>query len=135
MWVSELDLRAIDPAPWLRVTAPLVWDDPIYGRVEFPAGTLTDLGSTPQPLHRFESFDPLHTARKSAVGHDFLYRRGKWPDGRAVTRQEADEFLRRAMIAEGHSAALARSWWLGVRLGGWRPWGQYREADRDNAAH
>lgn len=134
MWRTDLDLRAIDPAPWLRLLAPLGWEDATYGRVEFPVGTLTDLGSTPQRLRWFKACDPLHTGRKSAVGHDFLYRRGQWPDGRPVTRQEADDFLRLAMIAEGHSAALARSWWLGVRSCGWWPWRQYRKADADAQA-
>lgn len=141
MWRTDLVLRATDPG-LARLDSPLVWDDREtaphgkgFGRVEFPAGSMTDLGSTPQPLRRFSIFDPWRTGRKGAVGHDYLYRNGKWPDGRAVTRAEADEFLRRAIIAEGHSAFTARLWWLGVRSGGWKPWGEYREAEYDNAEH
>lgn len=136
MWRSDLVLRATLPG-FARLEAPLVWNDDIggkpgkFGLVVFPAGSLTDLGSTPQTLRRFAAFDPWKTGRLAAVGHDFLYARGAWPDGRRVTRETADEFLRVAIIAEGYSAFVARSWWLGVRSCGWLPWGRYRAADRD----
>ena len=128
MFLTDLDLRAIERG-MARLLAPLVWESPAYGRVVFPAGSVTDLGSTPQFLHRFKAFDPWQTGRRAAVGHDYLYAHGKWPDGRPVTRAEADEFLRVALISEGHSASLARSWWLGVRSGGWLPWREYRRAE------
>lgn len=140
MFKSELDMRATEPG-FCRLIAPLLWDDrhtavhgKAFGIVEVPAGTVTDLGSTPQLLHRFKAFDPWHTARRPATVHDYLYNKGKWPDGRPVTREQADEFLRVAMIAEGHSAFVARSWWFGVRSGGWLPWNAYRKADADTAA-
>lgn len=137
MFKTELDLRTTEPG-LARLLAPLVWDDREtggrFGLVEVPAGTITDLGSTPQLLRRFKAFDSWHTGRKAAVVHDALYNKGKWPDGRPVDRATADEFLRTAMIAEGHSAALARSWWVGVRSGGWLPWRAYRKADADTAA-
>ena len=129
MFLTDLDMRATRPG-YASLLAPLVWEDAKYGRVEIPAGTSTDLGSTPHTLRRFSAFDPWVTARRPAVVHDYLYDRGRWPDGRPVTRSEADEFLRVAMVAEGHSAAVARSWWLGVRMGGVWPWGRYRRADK-----
>jgi hypothetical protein len=130
MFLTELDLRTTTPGK-ARLLAPLLWRDALFGEVEFPAGTVTDLGSVPQTLRRFKAFDPWHTGRKSAVGHDALYRLGKWPDGRPCARADADEFLRVAMVAEGYSAATARSWWLGVRSCGWLPWRRYRKAEAD----
>lgn len=141
-WKTDLVIRATEPG-YGRLELPLVFDDRPEGRfglVEVPAGTITNLGSTPQPLRRFKAFDPWRTARKSATTHDYLYDKGRWPptpehpEGRPVTRAEADEFLRVAIIAEGHSAAVARLWWFGVRAGGWKPWGEYRAADRDTEA-
>ena len=127
MFLTDLILRTTRPGA-AALVAPLVWRDARFGQAIFPSGYETDLGSTPQFTHRFRAFDPWHTGRKAAVGHDYLYAAGQWPDGRPVTRAEADEFLRLAIVAEGHSAALARSWWLGVRLGGWLPWKRYRDA-------
>lgn len=132
------------PNLW-ALEAPLVWDDRSYaprvegyptgfGYVVFPAGTMTDLGSVPHALRFIEAFDPCGPSRRSCVGHDYLYTRGKWPDGRIVARYAADEFLRRALIADGVSTSVARLWWLGVRLGGWVPWNAYRIAENDTAA-
>jgi hypothetical protein len=129
MFLTDLDLRATAPG-YGRLLAPLVWGDLRYGTVVIPAGTDTDLGSTPQMLRRFRAFDPWHTGRKAAVVHDYLYRNGKWPDGRVCSRADADEFLRVAMVAEGYSASVARSWWLGVRSCGWLPWRDYRNAEQ-----
>lgn len=130
MFLTDLILVTTRPGA-ARLVSPLIWECARFGRVVFPAAYETDLGSTPQLLHRFRAFDPWHTGRKAAVGHDYLYAAGKWPDGRPVTRAEADEFLRLAIVAEGHSAAVARSWWLGVRAGGWVPWGRYRRAESE----
>jgi hypothetical protein len=141
MWQSDLVLRATEPG-LAKLDAPLVWDDRAtvtngkgFGRVEFPVHAVTDLGSTPQPLRFIRAFDPWRTGRRSAVGHDYLYRNGKWPDGRPVTRAEADRFLREGIKAEGHWSLTAASWWFGVRSCGWLPWNEYREAERDNAEH
>lgn len=138
MFASALHTVDIPPNLW-RLEEPLVWDDratakpgvKVFGRVEFPVGTVTDLGSVPHTLRFVPALDPQGPSRRGCVGHDYLYSRGKWPDGRAVTRAEADEFLRVALLAEGVSAAVARSWWLGVRIGGWVPWNAYRKADAD----
>lgn len=141
MFVSRLKTEDVPPNLW-RVLYPLVWDDrPTtlrddagYGLVEFPAGMVTDLGSVPHSLRAFDCFDPCGPSRRACVGHDYLYTRGKWPDGRIVTREAADEFLRVALIADGLSERVARSWWLGVRLGGWVPWRAYRIAEADTGA-
>jgi len=132
MFVDELHTVTVPPNLW-RLTAVLPWRDHVFGAVDFPAGTVTDLGSTPQRLRRFESFDPTRTARRSSVGHDCLYQTARWPDGRPCTRAEADYFLYVAMLAEGHSKALAWAWWVGVRSGGWRAWSDYRKAEADAA--
>jgi hypothetical protein len=125
MFLTDLVFRATEPGR-ARLESHLIWNDDRFGYVRIPEGVATDLGSTPQLLHRFRTFDPWHTGRRSAVIHDYLYAYGKWPDGRPVTRATADEFLRYGIVAEGYGASVARSWWLGVRVGGWLPWGRYR---------
>jgi hypothetical protein len=130
MFLTRLHTVDVPPNLW-RLTDVLVWFDAIYGRVEIPVGTITDLGSTPQRLRRFKAFDPTGPSRRAAVVHDYLYAKGHWPDKRPVTQAEADAFLRVALIAEGVSSTVARLWWLGLRIGGWVQWRAYRKADAD----
>lgn len=131
MFRSRLRTEDVPPNLW-RLTDPLKWHDLEFGTLEVPAGTITDLGSTPQQFRRFKAFDPSRTARRPAVGHDYLYQRAKWPDGRPCSREEADRFLYVAMLSEGHSKPVAWAWWFGVRAGGWKPWREYRKADADS---
>lgn len=128
MFLTRLSTDDVPPNLWL-FTKPLIWRDAKYGHVEFPTGTLTDLGSTPQRLRRFRMFDPTGPSRRPAAGHDFLYRHGRWPGGAPVTRKEADQFLYDAMRAEGIGAVTCWAWYRGVRMGGWVPWNRYRRAD------
>lgn len=134
MFQTRLKVEDVPPNLW-RLAALLIWDDSqaggAFGRVEFPAGSVTDLGSTPQTLRRFRAFDPTGPSRRGAVGHDYLYQHARWPDGRPCTRAQADTFLRAALVADGVSSAVAWMWWRGVRLGGWLPWKRYRQADAD----
>lgn len=130
MFITRLRTEDVPPNLW-RLIDVLVWRDSVYGEIEIPVGTITDLGSTPQFLRRFKTFDPTGPSRRAAVVHDYLYAKGRWPDGRPVARAEADEFLRVALVADGVSSVTARTWWLGVRAGGWAPWREYRKAEAD----
>ena len=51
--------------------------------------------------------------------HDKLYRDGTWDDGTICTRFEADVVLYDILVSEGRWFR-ARSWWIFVRLFGWR---------------
>lgn len=141
MFTSRLHIVDVPPNLW-RLEEPLIWDDRSttdhgegYGLVEFPVGMFTDLGSTPQRLRRFKAFDPTRVGRRPAVGHDYLYAHGKWPNGQPVTREEADRFLHVALLSEGVSKFVAWLWWKGVRIGGRWPWNEYRAADDPASPH
>ena len=107
---------------------PLVFDSAIAGRLIIPAGFVTDFASVPRlPLVFLLAGD---TAHEAAVVHDYLYRRapliGTPP--RPITRAEADAVFLEAMQATGIPAWRRRLMYAAVRAGGWRPWGQYRQA-------
>lgn len=128
MFLTHLDLRATAPGQW-TLLAPLVWLDETFGRVEVPAGTPTDLASVPRFLRDRKAFAIDGPSRRPAVVHDFLYARGVAFDGSqewTVDRQRADTFLRVALAVEGVPAATAWAYYWGVRLGGWKPWNEYR---------
>lgn len=135
MYLSPLDLRATRPGRWLLL-APLVWADGIFGRVEVPAGTSTDLASVPRLLRNRKAFAIDGPSRRPAVTHDDMYARGVIFDGsseRPVDRKTADKFLYTALIAEGVPAPTAWMYWVGVRAGGWKPWNAYRLQDQQKA--
>lgn len=145
MFKTPLQVEAIPPNLW-RLLSPLVWDDNDYsgenggsfpyvdvregefGRLEFPAGMVTDLASIPRILRRHSSFDPNGMSRRPAVGHDSMYASGR-AAGERITRAEADRFLYIALLVEGVSKPIAWMFYTGVRAGGWVPWKNYRRQD------
>ena len=97
-----------------------------YGRIVVPKGFRTDLDSVPRlPLAYWLTKNASVTG---AVVHDYLYASGRIGDFR-ITREQADEVFLEIMDEEGVSWWRRRLIWLGVRAGGWRPWGDYREDD------
>lgn len=116
MYRTDLVLKA-DPRPTMWVVyEPLVWYDPIFGTVVTPVGATTNLAST-GVLRAMPSFDPDGLSRRPAVSHDFAYSRGfGW------TKEQADLFLKAALIAEGASLELAEMYYQGVHLFGQPYW-------------
>jgi len=113
MFASELCLVARwEPGEW-ALTAPLIWQEPKL-RIEVPTGFITDLASIPSGLRG--SLNVTGLSRRPAVVHDYLY------CVQTIQRPQADDFLRRALIAEGETFAVAQAFWLGVRLGGASHW-------------
>lgn len=110
------------PDYWVQ-SAPLVWVDPVFGRIESPAGQRTNLASIPRLVKNLPFLDVDGLSRRPGAMHDYLYgsayghRRGK---------SFADDFLRAAMLAEGASPATARAFYWGVHLFGGGPWDEYR---------
>jgi hypothetical protein len=119
MFLTPLDLQA-DPQPdyWL-VGRPLVWCDPVYGRIEAPAGFRTDLASIPRLFRNLPAFDPNGASRRPAVIHDWLYSSRV---GYRYGRDFADSFLRTALLAEGAGIWAARAFYWAVRVGGASHW-------------
>lgn len=119
MFLTPLELIA-DPQPDLwRLGAPLVWCDPVYGRLEAPVGFQTDLASIPRIFRNLPFLDPAGISRRPAVLHDWLY--GSVA-GRVHGKQYADNFLRVALLAEGAGKAVAQSFYLAVHWGGQSSW-------------
>lgn len=146
MFKTPLQVEAIPPNLW-RIISPLVWDDTVggvmdngvyipnpgeFGRLEFPAGLVTDLASIPRILRHHSAFDPGGPSRRAAVGHDDMYATGM-AAGKSITRDRADRFLYLALLSEGVSRPVAWMFWAGVRLGGWLPWRDYRIAELEAA--
>ena len=137
MFLTRLDLQD-DPQPdmWV-VMSPLVWSDPLFGRIEVPVGFRTDLASIPRALRNLKMLDPAGCSRRPAAVHDWLYasqRRHGLAD-KAV----ADDFLRDALLAEGASAAQAAAFYYGVHWFGRSAWesdaGALETRDFDTPAH
>lgn len=125
MFLTPLELIA-DPQPDLwRLGAPLVWCDPVYGRLEVPVGFQTDLASIPRLFRNLPFLDPAGISRRAAVVHDWLYGSA---DGREHGKQYADSFLRVALLAEGASKSVAQSFYLAVHWFGGSSW--YEDGNR-----
>lgn len=121
MFLSDLALIAEPRPDYWRLEAPLIWSDPIHGRLMAPAGFETDLASIPRLFRNLPSFDPNGPSRRPAVMHDWLYSSRA---GYRLGRDFADDFLRAALLAEGAGVWTVRAFYLAVRIGGaphWEP--------------
>lgn len=132
MFTTPLILEA-DPTPevWI-VRAPLVWTG-VYGPLVVPVGFRTDLASIPIDFRGLQEFDVAGVSRKPALLHDWTY---AW---RAIGKDNADELLRIALLAEGASHFAAQTFYLGVHVFGQAAWdrdaGALEARDFDTDAH
>lgn len=104
----------------LSLTAPFRYLDTEQD-ITVPIGFVTDFNSVPRIL--WSAFEPSEYPEAGVV-HDFLYRN---PGTR--TRQKCDEIHRRILECEGASKWFRVAVYLGIRSGGWLPWGKYRNAE------
>ena len=104
------------------LTSPLRYVSRIAGRIEVPAGFVTDFASIPALARGYVApGDPC--IEYPSVVHDYLYdRRGKLPNGRALTRQECDAVLAEAMARCGARWAQRQIVYAAVRVGGASHW-------------
>lgn len=99
-----------------------------YGRITITRGFLTDFDSVPRlPLAYWLL---KNRAKMAPVVHDWLYFNGAIR-GEPIERATADRVFLDAMREEGVRWWRRRLIWLGVRAGGWRPWGRYRKRDAE----
>lgn len=99
--------------PWMRLTAPLVYESDLVGPVAVPAGFQTDLASVPRvPLAWWLTGGH---GNRAAVVHDWLL------DQPGLTRRTCDRVFREALVASG--APGWRTWlmYAGVRIGAMWP--------------
>jgi hypothetical protein len=90
-------------------------------------GFVFDWASVPFPLSVI--CPPRGTSRQhygvAALWHDWLYRHGQI-QGQTITQADADGVFLEIMLYLGVNAALARTMWTGVRIGGWYKWNKNR---------
>lgn len=128
MFLTALDIKALpDPNMW-SVDAPLIWFDERHGKITVPAGEMTDLASIPRLFQNILNVNGY--ARRPAVLHDFLYRYSRTDAGKVLTRSECDGIFLTALEIEGSGAVERHALWIGVRMGGWAPYGNYRKLGR-----
>lgn len=111
MFQTELVLRETPRDDFWSVVFPLIWFDGV-NLITVPVGALTDLASIPRIFRNLPMLDPDGVSRAPAVLHDWLYRTHQ------LSKAQADETLRLAIIARGGNAFDARAYWLGVKIGG-----------------
>lgn len=118
----ELKKAGLDRATFTILEDFVVFVDDDPGEIVIPAGLRTDWASIPRFGRIYLSGDDPEILIPSLV-HDYLYSvKGQLPDGRVFTRQEADDILRRLMLACGANVVRARIVYMAVRLGGGFHW-------------
>ena len=121
-FVNSLDLRVYDVGEWV-VLNDLVYQ-PRHGlAITIGRGFVTDLASIPRVLRGILNVNGR--SRMPAVLHDALYCLQPYP------RERADALFYEALLSVGVHPAVARIYWLGVRLGGWI----YFNRRQNEAAH
>lgn len=118
-FVTPLRVEEVDEFGGLwELLQPLAYDSDLLGRIEVPAGFVTDFASVPRlpVIYLTEG----GKGNKAAVVHDYLYTVGS-ATGK-VTRLQADQVLREALLASGYSAATAGVFYAAVRVGGGSHW-------------
>ena len=81
-----------------------------------PGGYESDGMSVPRFFWRWVGGRVGGRTLAPSIVHDYLY------ETRIMTRSEADEWYRRALVANGYPRAKARAVWLGLRAFGWSHW-------------
>lgn len=95
-----------------RLREDLIFVDGLK-RIIIPAGFQHDLASVPRvPIAYMAWGDKAH---REACLHDYLYRIDSFP---IVSRKEADNYFKMAMISRGQPFRIYWPMWMGVRLGG-----------------
>ncbi len=109
----------------LVVRAPFQWKSNVepLTQVDVPEGFKTDGGSVPRFFWRVLG-GPNGPYREAYIPHDLLYSQAGM---NARTRLQADNALKEIILELGGRAWQAWLVWLGVRLGGWIPWGKHKK--------
>jgi hypothetical protein len=121
---SPLIFKDEDGLPYTLVVDLVYESDILNRRVTVPTGFKTDLASIPRGL--WNVLPKSGRYDRAAVVHDFLYATN------GVTRKQADDVLNEAMTYLKVPTWQRRMIYLGVRVGGWKPWNAYRRQQTAN---
>jgi hypothetical protein len=110
---------------------PLVYTTKDGWRIEVPAGFVTDFASIPRPL--WAVIPPRGKYNRPAIVHDKLYQDAPIDPitGERCTQARADYILREA--CENCDDRFTQRWaiFLGLKIGGFKAWNNYRKKDTD----
>ena len=126
VWLSDDNITSVDgKLGHFRLLEPLEFKDHRGDKWVVPAGTISDLSSFPWFVRLFTVTSLLV---KSPFLHDYLYQNQPIDPHTStfITRKRADQLYRDGGVAEGLGKIWAKSFYSGLRLGGWLPWGNYR---------
>jgi len=144
--LTRIRVECLDGDRW-RLLEPFVVVTDRLGRIEVPAGFITDFNSTPRLLWNIL---PPTECGEASVPHDLLYQRGA-VNGRAITRADADAVHAELIAWIGSaddpathdpdvpprrplSAWRRQAYRLGLRIGGGVAWSKYRRAAAERVA-
>lgn len=121
----ELDGNILDHGHSVTLLSPFVYNDPEKKTLVYvPARFHSDWNSVPRGLWNLM---PPTEYPEAGIVHDWLYQHPG-----ALSRADVDDIHRRIMDLCGASWLKRQTIWLGIRSGGWKPWGEYRRADADS---
>lgn len=113
-FLTELEAKLKDNDQIWVITAPLIYESDIVGRIEVPAGFETDFASVPRVPFIYEMFGDR--AHREAVLHDYLYRIDAVPQ---ASYAQANNVFFEAMKLRGKKFVVRYGMYWGVVLGGW----------------
>ena len=117
-FLTTLDVRYHSPKRW-ELLSPFVAT--VGDRlIRVPPGYITDFASVPRLPLAFLLFG--NKGHRAAVIHDYLY------STHEVSREEADEIFKSLLSEDGAGGFTRSLMHLGVRIGGWIGWNNYKEA-------
>jgi hypothetical protein len=127
--LTPIDVEYVDGRRWTLLTSFACETDAL-GRIDIPAGFVTDFASIPRVLW---AILPPERHAVASLPHDWLYQHGAL-HGQAITRGQADALFDELLRFDQAGAWERRALVAGVRLGGWHAWNQYRKADHAEVA-
>lgn len=112
------------------LTRSLIYTTKSGWRIIVPRGFVTDFASIPRPLYAV--IPPRGKYNRPAIVHDWLYQKAPIDPitGKRVEQDDADYILREA--CENVDDRFTQRWaiYLGLKLGGFVAWNNYREKDK-----
>jgi hypothetical protein len=133
LWLTDDNISSVDgKLGYFKLLDTLSYRDN-HGIVwETPAGSVSDLSSFPWYVRMFT---PSTILVKSPFQHDYHYKCQPvdYYTKKRITRKRADQLYRDGAVAEGLDKKWARTFYAGLRAGGWLTWWKYRRADKGTA--
>lgn len=130
----RLCVEALDDDIHWRVCEDFYCVDDVLGRIDVPAGTITDFGSIPKIVQSLIS--PTNRYRKPFVIHDTNY------TNQVFTQKQSDDCLLRQMQERDQLHNKIAKWYqkkfglermtiyLALRAGGWVAWNENKRRNK-----